>query len=141
MTFRYLWGMKRKLASAQGTEISLRASPQDWLRDAFGTPPRFKAFVAEQGSAVVGMVTCNEHYYTALAATTMHVQDLFVEPDYRRRGIAKLLLSRVAALAMEQRSPLIELSVHRKSPARRFIRPWDLSRSATVSRMWLRWSP
>ncbi len=68
------------------------------------------------------MVTYNEHYYTALAATTMHVQDLFVEPDHRQRGIAKLLLSRVAALAIELGSPLIELSVHRKSPARRLYK-------------------
>lgn len=117
-----LWEMKRKLASAQGTEVSLRASPQEWLRDAFGACPRFNAFVAEQDSAVVGMVTCNEHYYTALAGTTMHIQDLFVEPDYRRRAIAKLLLSRVAAFAIEKGCPLIELSVHKQNPARRLYR-------------------
>jgi ribosomal protein S18 acetylase RimI-like enzyme len=39
------------------------------------------------------------------------LQDLFVEPAHRRHGIAAALIARVAALASELGSPIVELTV------------------------------
>jgi ribosomal protein S18 acetylase RimI-like enzyme len=110
--------LKRELAILENAEFVLRATVQDWRRDAFGPHARFLAFVAEHGGAVVGMVTASERYYTSWAGCTLYIQDIYVEPAWRGRGIGAALLGCVAALAIERGSPLVELTVRKDNPAR-----------------------
>lgn len=111
--------LKRELAILENAELVLRATAQDWLRDGFGPRARFTAFVAEHAGTVVGMVTASERYYTSWAGCTLYIQDIYVEPAWRGRGIAAALLGGVAALALERGSPLVELTVRADNPARR----------------------
>ena len=110
--------LKRQLAVMENAELVLHATAQDWLRDGFGTRARFTAFVAEQAGAVVGMVTASERYYTSWAGCTLYIQDIYVDPEWRGRGIGAALIGCVAALALECRSPLVELTVREDNPAR-----------------------
>ena len=110
--------LKRELAILENAEFVLRATAQDWLRDGFGAGARFTAFVAEHAGAVVGMVTASERYYTSWAGCTLYIQDIYVDPAWRGRGIGAALLGCVAALALERGSPLIELTVREDNPAR-----------------------
>jgi ribosomal protein S18 acetylase RimI-like enzyme len=110
--------LKRELAILENAQSVLRASAQDWRRDGFGPQARFTAFVAEHAGKVVGMVTASERYYTSWAACTLYIQDIYVEPDWRGRGIGAALLGCVAALALERGSPLVELTVREDNPAR-----------------------
>jgi ribosomal protein S18 acetylase RimI-like enzyme len=110
--------LKRQLAILENAEFVLRAAPQDWLRDGFGPGARFTAFVAEPAGAVVGMATASERYYTSWAGCTLYIQDIYVEPGWRGRGIGAALLGCVAALAIERGSPLVELTVREDNPAR-----------------------
>ena len=48
------------------------------------------------------------------------LQDLFVEPACRRRGVASALMARVAALARDVGSPIVELTVRSDNPAQVF---------------------
>lgn len=114
------FAMKRALAIAEGHEGVLRASEQDWRRDAFGPEPRFRCIVAAAGAALVGMLTYSELYMTALAGPIFSIQDLYVEPQSRRLGAARALVAEVAAAAVERGIPLIELTVMDKNPARQF---------------------
>jgi len=111
--------LKRQLAILENAEFVLRATPRDWLRDGFGPRARFTAFVAEHAGAVVGMATTSERYYTSWAGCTLYIQDVYVEPAWRGRGIGAALLGCVAALAIERGSPLVELTVREDNPARR----------------------
>jgi ribosomal protein S18 acetylase RimI-like enzyme len=110
--------LKRQLAILENAEFILRATAQDWLRDGFGPQARFTAFVAEHVGAAVGMVTASERYYTSWAGCTLYIQDIYVEPAWRGRGIGAALLRCVAALALERGSPLVELTVREDNPAR-----------------------
>jgi ribosomal protein S18 acetylase RimI-like enzyme len=112
--------MKCLLARAEDAEHAVRSTEQDWLRDGFGPHPRFRAFVAELEGSVIGMVTCSDRYYTGWPEPAIFVGDLFVEVRFRRRGIARLLLGRVAAHAIACRSPMIELTVRDENAARAF---------------------
>jgi GNAT superfamily N-acetyltransferase len=114
-----LLAMKRQLAIGEDAECALRATEADWRRDAFGPHARFAAFVAEQDGALVGMATVSERYYTSWAGCTLYIQDIFVEPAQRGRGIASALLARIGEYALEQGSPLVELTVRDDNPARR----------------------
>jgi len=111
--------LKRQLAILENAEFVLHATAQDWLRDGFGPQARFTAFLAEHAGAVVGMVTASERYYTSWAGCTLYIQDIYVEPDWRGRGIGAALLGCVARLALERGSPLVELTVREDNPARR----------------------
>jgi GNAT superfamily N-acetyltransferase len=114
--------MKLALAAAEKAEDAVRATGQDWLRNCFGPNARFTAYIAEHEGAGIGMITCCERYYTGWPEPTIYVADMFVEPRYRRRGIARALLAQVAALAINRGSPMIELTVREDNPARNLYR-------------------
>jgi ribosomal protein S18 acetylase RimI-like enzyme len=111
--------LKRQLAILEKAEFVLRATEQDWLRDGFGPRAQFTAFAAEHDGTVVGMVTASERYYTSWAGSTLYIQDVYVEPAHRGRGLGAALLGCVAALALARGSPLVELTVREDNPARR----------------------
>jgi len=90
------------------------------MRDGFGPNAGFSAFVAENADGVLGMVTYSRRIITGWNTPTVLVQDLFVEPAYRSRGVARALLGCVAALARELGSPIVELTVRSDNPARIF---------------------
>lgn len=122
-----LMRLKRLLAEGENSVHAVRASAADWLRDGFGPLAGFCAFVAEVGdnvvgNPVVGMATCSRRVITGWNGPVIFLQDLFVEAAYRRRGLARALTARVAALACELGSPIVELTVRSDNPAQAFYR-------------------
>jgi ribosomal protein S18 acetylase RimI-like enzyme len=117
-----LMRLKRLLAENENSPHVVRASAADWLRDGFGEHAGFSAFVAEQDGVVVGMATCSGRVITGWNGPVIFLQDLFVEPAHRRRGIARALTARVAAYACQLGSPIVELTVHADNPAQNFYR-------------------
>lgn len=115
-----LMRLKWQLALAEDATFVVRADQDDWLRDGFGDTARFIGFVAEVGGSVVGMATCSERYVTGWIGPTILLQDLIVDPHYRRRGVARALLAQVALLARDRGSPLVELTVRTDNPAQDF---------------------
>jgi ribosomal protein S18 acetylase RimI-like enzyme len=106
-----LMRLKRLLAEGEDSLHAVRASPADWLRDGFGPNAGFLAFVAECGDAIIGMATCSQRVVTGWDGPVLFLQDLFVAPDHRQHGIAGALMARVAALARDIGSPIVELTV------------------------------
>ena len=133
-----LMRLKRLLAQSEDALHAIRATEADWLRDGFGPNAGFTAFVAEcihdrtanagdsvvgssvVGSSIVGMATCSRRVITGWDGPVIFLQDLYVDAEYRAQGIARLLMSRVAALARDLGSPIIELTVHADNPAQQF---------------------
>jgi ribosomal protein S18 acetylase RimI-like enzyme len=112
-----LMRLKCQLAEAEDSLHAVRAGAADWLRDGFGPQAGFTAYVAEVGGAVVGMATCSRRTITGWNGPILFLQDLFVEPAHRRRGIAETLMARVAAMARELGSPIVELTVRADNDA------------------------
>ncbi len=117
-----LMRLKRLLAHGENSLQAVRATEGDWLRDGFGVSAGFRAFVAETGDTVIGMATCSQRIVTGWNGPVVFLQDLFVEPAYRRHGVASALAARVAALARKLGSPIVELTVHSDNPAQKFYR-------------------
>jgi ribosomal protein S18 acetylase RimI-like enzyme len=117
-----LMRLKLLLAEGENSQHAVRASAADWRRDGFGERAGFCAFVAEDDGAVVGMATCSQRVITGWDGPVIFLQDLFVEPAHRRRGIAGALIARVAAYARELGSPIVELTVRSDNPAQGFYR-------------------
>ncbi len=119
-----LMRLKRALAEGENSLHAVRATAADWLRDGFGAEPGFTAFVAEAEYAevVIGMATCSRRAITGWSGPVVFLQDLFVEPQFRKHGVAGALVARVAAYARELGSPIVELTVHADNSAQAFYR-------------------
>jgi len=115
-----LMRLKRLLAEAENSLHAVCASEADWRRDGFGPEAGFMAFVAEDGSGVIGMATCSARAVTGWNGPVIFLQDLFVESHCRQHGIASALMARVAALARDVGSPIVELTVRDDNPAQNF---------------------
>jgi ribosomal protein S18 acetylase RimI-like enzyme len=117
-----LYLLKWQLAFAEESAFTVRASEADWRRDMFGPHPRFSAVVAEVEGSVIGMATVIEKFAPGWVGPLISVNDLFVVPEQRGRGIGKALLARVAAQAKELGAPYVELTVRERNPACRLYR-------------------
>jgi ribosomal protein S18 acetylase RimI-like enzyme len=115
-----LMRLKRLLAQGENALHAVCASEADWLRDGFGSNAGFTAFVAEDFSGVIGMATCSERVITGWDGPVIFLQDLVVEPHCRQHGVASALMARVAALARDVGSPIVELTVRADNPAQNF---------------------
>ena len=71
-------------------------------RSLFGPRPACEAIVAERGGRAVGFALYFTTFSTFLCKPGLYLEDLFVEPDERGRGIGKALLARLAQLAVER---------------------------------------
>jgi ribosomal protein S18 acetylase RimI-like enzyme len=116
--------MRLKLLLAEGEDSghAVRATQADWLRDGFGPRAGFTAFVATSSNVadIIGMATCSQRLITGWDGPVIFLQDLVVEPGHRDLGVARALMARVAALACELGSPIVELTVRADNPAQHF---------------------
>jgi GNAT superfamily N-acetyltransferase len=109
--------LKRRLAECEDSVHAVRASAADWLRDGFGPKRGFIAFVADNADGLIGMATCSQRRITGWNGPVIFLQDLFVEAPYRKSGVARALMARVAAYAHDLGSPIVELTVRADNPA------------------------
>ena len=79
-------------------------------RDGFGKHPEFSALIAEWGGTTAGFALFFGHYSTWRGAG-LYLEDLFVRPGFRGRGIGKALLAGVARAAEEQNRLFIRWAV------------------------------
>jgi GNAT superfamily N-acetyltransferase len=88
-----------------------QAARERLLADAFGPEPRYQLLVAEDGGEVVAYAAYFMTYSTFRARPTLYLEDLFVHPDSRRRGIATAMMTRLRQLASEHGCGRFEWSV------------------------------
>lgn len=74
------------------------------LRDAFGAQPAYELLVAEprDGTGLVGYGVVLRTYSSFLGRPTLYLEDLYLSPDHRRRGLGRMFLHHLAALAIER---------------------------------------
>ncbi|HEY9850327.1 MAG TPA: GNAT family N-acetyltransferase [Leptolyngbyaceae cyanobacterium] len=77
----------------------------------FGSRPYAEAIVAEWKDEVVGFALFFYNYSTFLTKPGIYLEDLFVLPAYRGKGIGKALLTHLAKLAVDRDCGRLEWSV------------------------------
>jgi GNAT superfamily N-acetyltransferase len=93
----------RALALYERDPDAVKTTEEDLMRDGFGENPCFECLIAEsdEGEAA-GFALYFYNYSTWRGRQGIHLEDLFVLPEFRGRGIGKALLAKVAARAAEQ---------------------------------------
>jgi len=85
---------------------------EDGLREAlFGASPVAEVLLAYWADEPAGFALYFRNFSTFLGKTGIYLEDLFVEPAYRGRGIGKALLIRLAEIARERGYGRLEWAV------------------------------
>ncbi len=76
-----------------------QASQERLVAHGFGPSPKFETFLAFDEDQAVGYTISFETYSTFLALPTFYLEDLFVLPDYRKKGAGLALFENCKAEA------------------------------------------
>src|SRR4051812_43491894 len=77
----------------------------------FGDKPAAEVLLAHLGEEIAGFALFFTNYSTFLAKPGIYLEDLFVKPHARGKGIGKALLIKLAHLAVERGCGRVEWSV------------------------------
>lgn len=69
------------------------------------TDPAYPVYglVAEQGGELAGLVHYILHYTTGAIEQICYMQDVYVAPDFRRKGVARKLVAALTKRAMQEK--------------------------------------
>lgn len=101
---RALAAYERLLDHVTSTEADFRAA-------LFGPQPRAHAFIAEVNGTPVGLALWYYTFSTFTGRPDLFLEDLFVEPPHRGKGIGLALLRRLAQQAIADRCRRIDWRV------------------------------
>ncbi len=73
----------------------------DLARDGFGPNPKFRALIAEWDGQPAGYAVFFG-YYSTWAGAGLYLEDVFVRPQFRGKGIGMALLAEVARIALQE---------------------------------------
>jgi len=92
--------MLRQSSIDQGGEHLLCANAENLLHEGFVLdPPRFRCLVAECEGEAAGLALYFPVYSTWVSRTALYLEDLYVAPEFRRRGVARMLMRELARTA------------------------------------------
>jgi GNAT superfamily N-acetyltransferase len=91
----------RDLAEYERDPKAAVATEQDFIRDGFGADPKFKVVFAEWDGEPAGFALFFYNYSTWQGRPGLYLEDLFVKPEFRGKGIGKALLLHLAKIAVE----------------------------------------
>jgi len=91
----------RDLAEYEREPQAAVATAADLLRDGFGAEPKFRVNIAEWAAEPAGFAFYFWNYSTWLGKPGLYLEDLFVRPRFRGKGIGKALLVHLARVALK----------------------------------------
>jgi len=91
----------RELAEYEREPQAAVATQADLLRDGFGPEPKFRVDIAEWSAEPAGFAFYFWNYSTWQGRPGLYLEDLFVRPHYRGKGIGKALLVHLARVAVK----------------------------------------
>ncbi len=104
-------GFIRELAAFEREPDAVVATEPDLLRDGWGKTPRFTAVIADYDGQPAGFALYFTSYSTWLGHHGIRLEDLYVTPTLRGKGIGKALLAHLARVAIDQGCPRLEWDV------------------------------
>jgi GNAT superfamily N-acetyltransferase len=106
-----MFALIKALAEYEKLSHLVTGNPQLLESHLFGSPRYAEAVVAEIDSNIVAFALFFHNYSTFLTKPGIYLEDIFVLPAFRGRGIGKAIFQKVAQLAVERGCGRLEWSV------------------------------
>jgi GNAT superfamily N-acetyltransferase len=106
-----IFDLIKALAEYEQLSHAVTGSIEALEKDLFGDRPVAEVILAEWSGEIVGFALFFTNYSTFLTKSGIYLEDLFVLPEYRRRGIGKAFFHYLARLANERNAGRLEWSV------------------------------
>jgi len=111
------------LAEYERLEHEVVATEERLRATLFGARPGAEVLIGYGGSEAAGFALFFHNYSTFLGRPGIYIEDIFVLPEWRGKGLGRQLLIRIAALAVKRGCGRLEWSVlDWNEPAIRFYR-------------------
>ncbi|HUS86608.1 MAG TPA: GNAT family N-acetyltransferase [Bacteroidales bacterium] len=110
----------RKLAEYEKLAHEVEATEQMLEKYLFGEKRYAEVIFASLDEEEVGFALFFHNFSTFLGKPGIYLEDLYVLPEYRKRGVGTALLRRIARLAKERGCGRVEWWVLDWNPARKF---------------------
>jgi GNAT superfamily N-acetyltransferase len=111
----------RELAAYEREPAAVIATEADLLRDGFGAQPYFRTLIAELAGEAAGFALFFFQYSTWTGHPVLYLEDLYVTPPMRGRGLGRALMVRLAQEAVRAQCMRFQWSVlDWNEPALRF---------------------
>ena len=91
-----------ELADYENLQAEVAATPEAIADALFAEPPRLFCEIAEWNGEAAGFAVWFRNFSTFRGRHGLYVEDLFVRPEFRGRGIGKALMARLAKVCVEQ---------------------------------------
>jgi GNAT superfamily N-acetyltransferase len=101
----------KELAEYEKLSDRVIATEEKLERSIFGNEKFVEILLAEVNNKSVGYALFFKNYSTFLGKPGIYLEDLFVKPSYRGKGIGKALLSKIISIAKERNYGRVEWSV------------------------------
>lgn len=100
-----------ELALYEREPQSVTATPDDYRRQMAEARPPFECFIAEWDGEAAGFALCFHNYSTWKGKKGLYLEDLYVTPIMRGKGIGEALLRHLAKIALERDCARFEWAV------------------------------
>jgi GNAT superfamily N-acetyltransferase len=104
-------GFIRELAEYEKLSHAVVATEEALRRHLFGARPAAECLIGEIGGEAQGFALYFTSFSTFLAGPGIYLEDLYVRPAARGRGLGKALFTHLAAIAVERGCGRLEWSV------------------------------
>jgi len=92
----------RALALYERDPDAAVATEHSLLRDGFGPAPKYRCVLADWNGEPAGFAFFFYNYSTWQGRPGLYLEDLFVNPEFRGKGIGKALLLHLARIAVDE---------------------------------------
>jgi GNAT superfamily N-acetyltransferase len=92
----------REFAEYERAPEQAIAKGEDLMRDGWGKEPKFRVVIAEWQGTPAGFALFFYNYSTWQGQPGLYLEDLFVRPAFRGKGIGKALLLHLAQIAVRE---------------------------------------
>jgi GNAT superfamily N-acetyltransferase len=101
----------RGLARYEKLEREVALTEDLLAKNLFGPRPYAETLIAEEDEEPIGFALFFHNFSTFLALPGIYLEDLFVVPEHRGRGVGRALLEELARIAVQRGCGRLEWSV------------------------------
>jgi GNAT superfamily N-acetyltransferase len=106
-----IFALIEALAEYEKLSHLVTGNPEALREHLFGTRPYAEAILAQWQDKIVGFALFFANYSTFLTKPGIYVEDVFILPEYRRKGIGKAIFTYISQLAVARDIGRLEWSV------------------------------